>query len=181
MLDHPEYRNDTGAEPPRPAAAPRALRRSSLYKSPALASVLSLFPGLGQAYIGYYQRGFSHAIVMALCITMLNTDLGTLQPLVAIFLAFFWMFSIIDAGRRAALYNQAIEGIGTPEMPKDLKLPMGGSLMGGLLLTVVGALLFAHTRYDYSLDWLEDWWPIALVIYGIYLMVGWWRNRRSDG
>lgn len=181
MLDHPEYRNDTGTEPPRPAAAPRALRRSSLYKSPALASVLSLFPGLGQAYIGYYQRGFSHAIVMALCITMLNTDLGTLQPLVAIFLAFFWMFSIIDAGRRAALYNQAIEGIGTPEMPKDLKLPMGGSLMGGLLLTVVGALLFAHTRYDYSLDWLEDWWPIALVIYGIYLMVGWWRNRRSDG
>lgn len=180
MLDHPEYRSDAGAEIARPAAPPRALRRSNLSKSPALASVLSLFPGLGQAYIGYYQRGFTHAIVMALCITILNMDIGRLTPLVALFLAFFWMFGIIDAGRRAALYNQAIEGIGAPEMPKDFKLPMGGSLMGGLLLVVFGGLLFAHTRYDYSLDWLADWWPMALVIYGIYLMVGWWRSRRSE-
>jgi hypothetical protein len=179
MLDNPEYRNDTGAEVPR-ASAVRPLRRHALYKSPALASVLSLFPGLGQAYIGYYQRGFAHAVVMALCITLLNSGLGTLTPFVALFLAFFWMFNIIDAGRRTALYNLALEGAGAIEMPKDMKLPAGGSLMGGLLLIAGGALLFAHTRYDYSLDWLEDWWPVGLVLYGVYLIVGWWRGRRRE-
>ena len=179
MLDHPEYRNDTGAEGPR-AGAVRPLRRHALYKSPVLASLLSLFPGLGQAYIGYYQRAFVHALTVALCITLLEAGADPLGPLVAFFMAFFWIFNIIDAGRRAALYNLALEGAGAIEMPKDMKLPAGGSLLGGLLLIAGGALLFAHTRYDYSLDWLKDWWPIALVFYGIYLIVGWWRSRRSE-
>ena len=34
-------------------------------KSPALAAILSMMPGLGQVYIGYYQRGFVHILVIA--------------------------------------------------------------------------------------------------------------------
>ena len=181
MFEHPETRSEGAPEGARTVAAPpRPLRRSSLYKSPTLASVLSLFPGLGQVYIGYYQRGFAHSIVVALCMTMLNMGLGKLAPLVGLFLAFFWLFSVIDAGRRAALFNQAVEGVTALEMPKDLKLPAGGSLMGGLLLIAIGALLVAHTRYDYSLDWLQDWWPVALVLYGLYLIVKWWQGRSRE-
>ena len=79
-------------------------------KSPALACFLSLMPGLGQVYVGYYQRGFVHAAVVATLITVLSSEIRELTPMVALFLTFFWLYNIIDAGRRAALYNEVLAG-----------------------------------------------------------------------
>ena len=53
-------------EPPRKPTANDPLRRS-----PFLATVLSIVPGLGQVYIGYYQLGFIHAIVVAAVVLLL--------------------------------------------------------------------------------------------------------------
>ena len=68
-------------------------------------------PGLGQVYVGYYTRGFVHAIVVASIITVLNLEVLELEPLFAMFLAFFWLYNIIDAGRRAAMYNHVLAGV----------------------------------------------------------------------
>ena len=64
------------AAAPRPPADPPAAPASqylsildSRRKSPGLACFLSLMPGLGQVYVGYYQRGFVHAAVVAALIT----------------------------------------------------------------------------------------------------------------
>ena len=57
------------------------------------------------------------------------------------------------------------------ELPEDFKMPGGsGSLVGGLLLTLFGILLFLNTKYDIDLDWLADWWPLALVALGLNLV-----------
>lgn len=142
-------------------------------KSPVLACMLSMMPGLGQVYVGYYQRGFIHAIVVAILITVLaSNSLLQLTPLVAIFLAFFGLYNIIDAGRRATLYNQVLAGGSDIELPEDFKSPtIGGSIFGGLALLVIGFVMLLNTRFGVSLEWLEEWWPAIVMIFGAYLLM----------
>ena len=69
------------------------------------------------AYVGYYQRGFINVIVVGALIALLTRGLGPLTPLAALFLAFFWLYNIVDAGRRALLYNEALAGRTGIELP----------------------------------------------------------------
>lgn len=166
---YPAHQQPAAPPPPVPRLAPQ----DPAAKSPALACFLSAMPGLGQVYVGYYQRGFVHALVAAGVIAILN--IGTprgLEPLFGMFLAFFWLYNIIDAGRRAALYNQVLAGSEGIELPEDFKTPsFGGSILGGLILVALGVVLLLHTRWGISLDWIEDWWPVAPILLGIYLVV----------
>ena len=142
-------------------------------KSPALACVLSAMPGLGQIYVGYYQRGFIHALIFGGIIVFLNLP-GGFNPLIpgaAIFLAFFWLYNVIDAGRRAVLYNLALAGGKAIEMPEEISMPgTGGSILGGLVLIVVCFTLLLNTGFDYSLAWVKDWWPMGGILIGFYLL-----------
>ena len=150
-------------------------------KSPGLACFLSLMPGLGQVYVGYYQRGFVHAAVVATLITILSSKLEDLTPLAAIFLMFFWLYNIIDAGRRAALYNELLAGRTGIQLPADLMLPgLGGSMVGGVAVALVGILLLAHTAFGMSLSWLKEWWPVGLILFGAYLFIKARMDRRES-
>lgn len=154
-------------------------------KSPALATIMSLMPGLGQVYVGYYQQGFTNILVVAGTITLLansgDIGLSALQPLLGVFLAFYWLYNLVDAGRRATFYNQALAGVGKVTVPEDLRLPSGGgSLAGGVALVVLGVIIFSNTMYGISLRWLEQWWPLGLVAGGAYLIYSSLRDRRKD-
>lgn len=158
------------------AASPPASQYLSILdsrrKSPGLACFLSLMPGLGQVYVGYYQRGFVHAVVVATLMTILSADLEELTPMTAMFLVFFWLYNIIDAGRRAALYNEVLAGRTGIQLPADLMLPgLGGSMLGGAVVALVGALLLAHTAFGMSLSWLKEWWPVGLILFGAFLFI----------
>lgn len=144
---------------------------SSRRKSPALAGFLSLLPGLGQVYVGYYQQGFVNVAIVGAVISILNMNLGSLEPLAGFFLAFFWLFNIVDASRKAAMYNEALAGLRPMDLPEDIVRKGGaGSLAGGIGLIVLGSLAFANTMFDIPLEWIEDWWPIGLVAVGAYLV-----------
>ena len=157
--------------------------RDSRAKSPALACFLSAMPGLGQIYVGYYQRGFVHAIVVASIIAFLagqNRGWSPLIPLFALFLAFFWLYNIIDAGRRAALYKTKLIGSEEIELPSDFSMPgLHGSIFGGVLLIGGGFIILLHTRFGVPLEWLEDWWPLAPIFLGVYLVVKAIQERSS--
>jgi hypothetical protein len=95
---------------------------------------------------------------------------GSVVP--GVLLAFFWLYNIIDAGRRASLLNQALAGDAPIELPSELKLPsFGGSIGGGLLLIVAGGVLLSHTKWGYSLDWIAEWWPVGPMLFGAWLLV----------
>ena len=65
-------------------------------KLPVLAGCLSLMPGLGQVYVGYYRLGFIHMIVFGTTIALLaNEVFPPLIPLLSIFLAFFFLFYVL--------------------------------------------------------------------------------------
>lgn len=164
-----------------PATQPLPMQmRDPRAKSPALAAILSMMPGLGQVYVGYYQRGFIHAVVVASIITLLAGDMvGKLTPLFAVFMSFFWLYNIIDAARRASLYNQYLAGNPAVDLPADFKMPRsGGSIFGGACLIAIGFILLLHTRFGMSLDWVEYWWPVAPMIFGFYLLAQAIRERR---
>ncbi len=159
-------------------AAKHGKRRGRGYKSSTAAGWLSLVPGLGQIYIGYYQRGFLHAVVVITLITALASGSGTLAPMLGTFLAFFWLYNIIDASRRASLINRAIDGLGDTELPEDFEMPGAKGTQGmGILLVVLGVLILLNTGFDVSMEWLEDWWPLAMIGGGVYLIM---KNRNKD-
>ncbi len=147
-------------------------------RSPALATIMSVMPGLGHIYVGYYQQGFINMGIVAGCITLLSSHgMHGLKPFVALGMAFFWMFNMIDANRRAMHYNRVSAGLGAEELPDDFKLPKsGGSLFGGIVLVLIGVLFVLDLNFDISLDWLENWWPLALVLVGGRLI---WQARRK--
>lgn len=177
MTPNPEASAEHHAAPP--SYDPRYARPADpRQKSPFLAGLLSMMPGLGQVYVGYYQRGFVHALVVALLITVLASGVDSIAPLAALFLAFFWLYNVIDAARRASLYNQALAGISDVELPEDFKMPgFRGSVLGGVLIAASGVVLLLHTRFGYSLDWIEEWWPAALIGFGLYLVFKAWQDR----
>ncbi len=175
-------RSHEGGPPPLPGTAPHPadwgprLGRGldSRRKSPALACILSLMPGLGQIYVGYYKLGFVHIGVFAATIMFLAAGDGAseLHPPMAIFLAFFFLYNVVDAGRRAAFYNQALAGIGGFALPAEPSLPgPGGSIAGGVVLIVGGGLLLSSTVFGLPLDWLEQWWPLAPILGGAWLLL----------
>lgn len=141
-------------------------------KSPVLALVLSLMPGVGQIYVGYYTQGFAHALIAASIIAVLSADLGRgYEPFLGVFLAFFWMYNVVDAWRRAVFYNNALAGLGPAALPEEFAITAGrGSLGAGIGLVVVGAVLLSHTLFNVPLDWLERWWPVAFIGVGVWLL-----------
>jgi hypothetical protein len=147
-------------------------------KSVFLAMILSLMPGLGQVYVGYYDLAFRNILVICGLLALLATDVvHHMAPVVGLFLAFFWLHNIVDAARRASFYNQALAGLRPMDLPDDGKMPKPmGSLVGGVLLIAAGLTLFSNTMFGLSLDWVEQWWPVAFVGAGAWLI---YADRRA--
>jgi hypothetical protein len=168
---------EPGPVPTQPAYTPTGFARKDYfrddarYKSPALATIMSLMPGLGQIYIGYYQQGFINIVVIAGLISLLARGETHFTPFLALFMAFYWLYNMVDAGRKATFYNQALAGLSAQEFPEGGQMPgTRGSLVGGVLLMVAGAIALANTRFGMPLDWIERWWPMALVLMGAWLL-----------
>ena len=164
------------------AARPGTPSRDARLKSPGLAAAFSVVPGLGQVYVGYYPRGFVHIVVAAGIISILASTHGYRPyiPLLSLFLAFFWMYNMIDAARLASLYNRALSGGREPDLPEGFELPgMGGSILGGSILIAAAFVVLLHTRFGFRLDWLGDWWPVFPMLFGVWLVVKAIRDRQA--
>jgi hypothetical protein len=164
------------ATPPHVAPQPAAAvpERRQLFdpsrKSPFLAAVISVIPGLGNVYIGHYVRGFTIAATILLLGLLAAATEQSIGPLFAMAAFFVWLFNIIDAGRMAALYNHAMAGRDIMELPEDFKFPkMGGSIVGGAILLGAGLIAISNTLFGIPLDWIETWWPVFPIALGAYL------------
>jgi len=145
-------------------------------KSVMWAVILSAMPGLGHVYVGYYREAFRNIGIVCLLVLMLSTNmLHRIEPPFVMFLVFFVLFTIVDAGRRASLYNQALAGLRPMDLPENAPqtlspLPLGGTLAGGIVLIVLGLAFFTNTMFGWSLEWVGRWWPLAFVAGGAWLI-----------
>ena len=187
MTPHPDLEATPEAMPkPAPYLLPPGARpdyyRDPRAKSPVLTTVLSLMPGLGQVYLGYTQLGFIHAAVFASLIALMSSNqLGRLEPFVGISMAFFVLYNLVDAHRRALLVNERLAQLESQPLPDGFgSVSFGGRLALGLGLIFVGLLSLLNLRFGFSLAWLERWWPAGLVLLGIYLVVRAVKDRAAS-
>lgn len=139
-------------------------------------------PGLGQVFLGYTRLGFLHGAAAAAMVGLMSSNrLGILEPVVGVFMAFFWLYNLVDAHRRALLLNEAITRLESPAVPDDLKaLSFHGTLAVGVLLIVAGVLSLLSLRFGVSMAWLANWWPVGVVLFGLYLIVRAVQDRRAQ-
>jgi hypothetical protein len=149
-------------------------------KSPGLAGILSaIFPGLGQLYLGLYQRAFKIAAVFAGCIWVLSSDMfgGHSEPIFGLGIAFTWFFGIIDAVRQAKAINAGYVdagGLAASEQVARVKRESTASLTWGVILVGIGTLWLIDRYVD--LDWfwavVEDWLaPVSFILLGLVLII----------
>lgn len=194
--DRQAYETGTGVPPHDPgwrqsppgAHVPPQVSRGNVWemrarrKIPFVAAILSFFPGLGQIYVGYYLRGIMHFAIFASLAGILSSNAEP-KPVFGLSMAFLILYNIIDAARIASLYNEALMGSDPMKLP-EVKLPQqtaGGSAVLGVLLIVAGVIAFSNTIFDFSLEWLEDWWPLLPLGLGVYLVLQARRERDKKG
>jgi hypothetical protein len=136
-------------------------------KSPALAVFLGIALGLGHFYLGVYQRAAMIVITFFLSIYILPTPLNVFAPI------FIWFFSLFDAYRQAQLANL---GDQSPQATSDSPK---GTLVFGVFLTVVGAVLLIDQLVPINLEFLRRWWPVLLIAGGVWAIFGALKEQRQ--
>lgn len=152
------------AAPPAPMLPPTPPVPMMPYRrSPGLATVLSIIPGVGHLYLGLYERAAAIVLVFALGIWL--ADAAEIGPFVIMFV---WFFGLFDAYRQAQAINLGVEV--EPLLRKRRVKPMHASLGFGVFLVIVGALILWNQFYPIDFSFLEVWWPLILVLGGVYLI-----------
>lgn len=179
----PSFAAAPGAGAPPPPVAPYGPPAAPIIvekKSPGLAGILSaIFPGLGQLYLGLYQRAFKIAASFAGCIWIVSADSfhGNLTPIFGMGIAFIWFFGIIDAVRQAKAINAGTVdagGLAVSERASRVKRESTASLTWGVILVGIGTLWLIDRYVD--LDWfwamVEDWLaPVSFILLGLVLII----------
>jgi hypothetical protein len=171
--------------PPPPAATTTAAGPVVVLekKSPGLAGVLSMFPGLGHVYLGLYQRAFAFAGVF--CLLIFFNSHGRMSPLSGPATAFVWFFAIIDAVRQAKAINAGYVATGGFAPSESTVLPRVRESMAGLtwgvILVGLGTLWLLDRYVDLDAFWaaVEDWLvPVAFILLGVVLIVTYVTKKR---
>ncbi len=170
--------------PPPPFVPPAPLPRTPLavdHKSPGLAGVLSMFPGLGHLYLGLYQRAFAFA--GAFCILIFFNSHGRMAVLSGPATAFLWFFAIIDAVRQAKAINSGrlAEGGWAPEQQIRQASQGTAGLTWGVILIGLGSLWLIDRYVDIDWSFMERWGgPAVLILLGIILIGGHVSSKRKE-
>ncbi len=170
------------APPPAPAAAPPAAYVADR-KSPALAGLLSMFPGLGHLYLGLYQRGLAFGVAFVICISASAHGRGEFfGPMIA----FVFFFAVIDAVRQAHAINRGYvlaTGFGPAAgAPAPVRVSSGtASLTWGVILVGLGSLWLIDRYFEIDWSFLDRWGaPAAFILLGVVLIATHLRRRRRE-
>jgi TM2 domain-containing membrane protein YozV len=142
-------------------------------KSPGLAGVLSvIFPfGAGALYNGQYAKALVQLIIFAGLVH--SQRYGGGQPFLGLFLAAFIVYQFFDNIQSARAINAAAAGE-APAGTAAVSLPeavSSGSIFWGLVLIVLGVLLILANFEIVSYDRLFDFWPVAVIVIGLKLVL----------
>ena len=147
--------------------------------SPGLAFFLGWIPGVGAIYNGQYAKGLVHAIVWGVLMSIANSGrpMG-LEPVFVMLVIAWWAYMAIEAHHTAQRLQR---GEPVDEYSSLLNLRGGPSRVpvAAIGLIVLGVLLLLHTLDLLNFDYVARYWPVLLIVAGVYLL--WERFSRRDG
>lgn len=144
-------------------------------RSPLLATLLALVPGLGAAYNGQTSKALLHFFSV---VTLWHLGDILSFPFAQVFMLGglgFFIFTIFDARKSAQRYQRGAD-LRSEDMELRSSLRRHAPLWGSALLGV-GAISFLHFVFGSSLNAL---WPVLLVAAGFYLLRGFRDLTRSE-
>ncbi len=137
---------------------------------PVLALLLGFIPGVGAIYNGQYAKGLIHAVVFGLLVSIVTgTHDGSLEPLFALLIAAWVFYMAFEAYHTASKRRQ---GVPVEEFSSffDVRPAHGRFPAGAILLIVLGFILLLDTTDIISMDQLERYWPVGLILIGLYML-----------
>jgi TM2 domain-containing membrane protein YozV len=136
---------------------------------PVLALILGFIPGVGAIYNGQYAKGLIHAVVFGLLVSLAANMHGPLEPLVGILIAgwvFYMAFEAFHTARKRR-YGVSVEEFSSLI---DVRPAQGRFPAGAILLIALGFILLLDTTDIISMDQLERYWPVGLILFGLYML-----------
>ncbi|HET7746881.1 MAG TPA: DUF5668 domain-containing protein [Vicinamibacteria bacterium] len=144
-----------------PVAYPVAPRAP---KSPGLALVLSLFPGLGQLYNGQVAKAF---VFFSAFVTSIYLAAEVDGMPFGFFIPFVLFYGLIDAWKSASLINA--RAAGRPEIVEEVEDDTQSPAWGVALVGIGLVLLMANFGW-LQLIALRRWWPVIFIVIGLVFL-----------
>jgi TM2 domain-containing membrane protein YozV len=178
------YANDRYTAPsasPYTSAAPPPPTAYDAGAHPALALILGFIPGVGAIYNGQYAKGLIHAVVFGLLISITSSShSGALAPLFALLIAAWVFYMAFEAYHTA---RKRRYGVQVEEFSSlfDVRPTQGRFPAGALILIGLGFLLLLDTTDIISMYQMERYWPVGLIVFGIYMLWSRLTARAPEG
>lgn len=166
--------------PPVPPPPPLGVGGPLPGPNPALAGILSIFPGVGAVYAGQYAKGLAHMVIFALLIAAQTVVRGAFAHVVVSFgIAFFYVYQIVDAVHSAKAVQA---GMPAPD-PLGITQSFGSSARswssatsriptGAIVLIVLGFLFLFGTTFNWDVG--RIFVPLLLIALGGWLLAKRW-------
>ena len=159
------------------SAASAPVRQCDNNAHPVLALILGFIPGVGAIYNGQYAKGLVHAVVFGLLVSIASSSRGP-EPLIGIMISAWVFYMAFEAFHTA---KKRREGGAVEEFSSlfDIKPAQGRFPVGAVLLIALGFLLLLDTMDLIDTYRLERFWPIGLIVFGVYLLYSRFTGERA--
>jgi TM2 domain-containing membrane protein YozV len=165
----------TGIEILRRGEVPRLNQRTDK-KSPFLAFLFGLIPGLGAAYNGQNVKALSHFVAIVGLLTLIDVFRSPFSFFFAMAAAAFYIYSLYDA-YTSTHRLRAGENLLAEDQRIRLFLRERTNVWGGILV-IIGTLAAFNAIFP---QYLNRWsWPLILIFTGLYLLRGFYYSAREN-
>jgi hypothetical protein len=163
------YTAPAGSPYTAPAGPPPVAPAYRSESHPVLALILGFIPGVGAIYNVQYAKGLIHAVVFGLLVSLASSTHGPFEPLIAILIAGWVFYMAFEAYHTARKHRY---GVAVEEFSSllDVRPSHGRFPAGAILLIGLGFILLLDTTDIISMDQMERYWPVGLIVFGLYLL-----------
>jgi len=145
--------------------------------SPGAAFALGLIPGVGAICNGEYLKAVVHVLIFGFLVSLAGSSkVGSFEPLFGIMTAAFFMYMPLEAYHTAK--RNVLRASGLSGEARESTKPQE-SLWTGVILTVMGCLLFVNEWVEGFLEGTLKFWPLVLIGFGVSRIREHFRNAGS--
>jgi len=141
-------------------------------KNPVIATLLSMFPGLGLVYTGNIMKALAYMSVTGCLIVLLVNCDGTDVIAFSLLLGGFYIFQIFDSFEDARKSR-------TRHARTDNGLSLNSTLFSGLLLLGIGIIFQLASLNIIRYRDITSFWPLVLVALGAKFIHGYFQNEKN--